>query len=382
MSIALFESASAAAGSLAGCRFIDAEFIYRPRPAAGREQCVFDWTLLSRLSKLSRSDAVLLICDSLQTVESLAHLRADFPLVRIAAIIANPLPAEGSISTPYTLNWDSPESWRRYQTTDRWARLDAALEAGSLLHTPGYLIMPAHDAVWGNTLLERLLSFSRQHARGGQPAAVSPYTYHQHSSVPGADIPADVIDLMNTAYGRDSLFRWKIRFNRVQQFWGKMSLMPFAICGHVRERAAKDMLEDDLVMDRVIREVGYNARCTWISEPAVYRQALPVFDPSGVRGVIERTLHYSLNIPEAAIGSSTLNFPLDWIGQLRRITDSRFARLNTEAEAIIAECTAMISQRLQHYGASWVDWGNYRYVVRVGKPAVEVWMRLQTAARV
>ena len=30
-------------------------------------------------------------------------------------------------------------------------------------------------------------------------------------------------------------------------------------------------------------------------------------------------------------------------------------------------------QRLGRYGLSWVDWGTYRYVVRVGDPLVQVW---------
>lgn len=259
--------------------------------------------------------------------------------------------------------------------TDRWARIDFALQVGGLLQSPGYLIMPAHDAVWGHGLLQKLAYLSELYARKGLAAAVSPYTYHQHSPVPDAHIPQHIIDIMNTAFGRDTLFSWKIRLDRVQAFWGKMGMMPFAMCAAVREQVEKTVWEDDLEIDSALRQLGYGVQCWWVSDQSIYRQAPPVFDRDGLRRVIERTLHYSLNIPGSVIGASTLNFPLDAIGQIRCWISPQFARNNAEAEALIAECNKAIQARLQNYGASWVDWGAYRYVMRVGDPAVEVWKR-------
>jgi hypothetical protein len=116
--------------------------------------------------------------------------------------------------------------------------------------------------------------------------------------------------------------------------------------------------------------LDYGIYCRWIDNPARYRQALPVFDRAGLRVVIERTLHYSLSIPS---GKSLLNQPLDAIGRLRKRISPRFARAVALSESIIAECSAEAAARLQRYGMSWVDWGVYRYAVRVGDPLVQVW---------
>ncbi len=372
----VFSSAVEVAAALAGRHFINAEFMYKPRPAGGQEQIVFDYTLQSRLNALSSRDAVVFICNSADTVNSLAVFQEWFPSLKMVAIITNPplTVLAGKLNpSPYVLQWEKPECWRQYAMTDRWARIDVALEIGSLMLLPGYIVMPAHDAVWGKDLLACLIHFSQRYAKNGFPAAVSPYTCYQHSSVPGAAIPQDVIDLLNTVFGRDEWFRWKIRFDRVQAFWGKMSMTPFGMCGAIRATTEKTSWEDDLEIDRVIREAGYGVRCWWVSDPKVYRQALPVFDREGARRVIARTLHYSLQIPDEQVGGSTLNFSLDRLGKLRQRFDRRFARLNTEAEALIAECAAEIAERLKSYGASWVDWGGYRYVTRVGNPVVEVW---------
>jgi len=368
------DAAAEVSAALGERRYIDAEFMYKPRPTEARERIVFDFTLNSRLSQLESQDAVLFICDSQETINSLAHFQAEYPQLRMVAAIANPAPWDGQTpDTPRRLNWEVPDEWRRYATTDRWARIAFALHVGSLIESPGYLIMPAHDAIWGEGLLSRLVQFSERHRRGGLPAAVSPYTYYQHSPVSGADIPQDIIDLMNTAFGRDLLFSWKIRLDKVQAFWGKMSMMPFGMCRAVREKMEKFVWEDDLEIDGVIRRLGYGVHCWWVSDPQVYRQAPPVFGRDGLRNVIERTLHYSLNIPGSAVGASTLNFPLGFWGQLRRLIDRRFAAKNAEAERLIAECNMAIQEHLEQYGASWVDWGAYRYVMRVGDPGVEVW---------
>lgn len=362
------------AADLAGRRFIDAEFMYKPRPEAGRARVVFDFALRSRLSGLSHDDAVFFICDSQATIDSLQPIVSEFPALHVVYAVTNPEPWKGpSADTPHQLQWESAGGWRRCAMTDRWSRIDFALHVGSLMKNPGWLVMPAHDAVWGRDLLPRLAAFSERHARKGLPAAVSPCTYHQHSTVEGTHIPHEMIDLLNIAFGRDSLFGWKVCFDQVQAFWGKMGMLPFGMCGLVHERSEKFVWEDDLEIDRVIREAGYGVRGLWVRDPQLYRQALPVFDREGVRRVIERTLHYSLNVPTQDAGASTLNFPLGPLGKLRRIINPRFRRCNEQAETLIAACTQKIRSRLERFGASWVDWGAYRYVMRVGDPLVEVW---------
>ncbi|MBZ0289646.1 MAG: hypothetical protein K8I30_18635 [Anaerolineae bacterium] len=369
-------SAVEAAAVLKGARYVNAELMYQPRPVNPRERIVFDYTLTSRLKQLEAQDAVLFICDERQTVESLEIFQVRFPHLRMVAAIANPPLWSGqTTNTPQLLKWESPENWQRYAITDRWARIDFALDVCGLLDTPGYLLMPAHDAVWGKGLLAYLEYTSQLYAKNGLHAAVSPYIYYQHYPVPGAHIPRYVIDLMNTAFGRDFWFPWKIRLERVQAFWGKMSMTPFAMCAAIRERVQKDVWEDDLEIDGAIRRLGFGMRCRWVSDPALYHQSPPVFDEAGLRKVIERTLHYSLNIPSAEVGASTLNFPLDSLGRLWRRVNPRFARNNAEAEALIDECNAVIRDRLVSHGASWVDWGAYRYVTLVGQAEVEVWKR-------
>lgn len=370
----MLNSAEAVASHLGTCRYLNAEFMYKPRPQLGRERMVFDFTLQSRLNVLSPEDAVLFICSSPETAASLGEITAQYPHLSFVAVIVNsPLWAGKFSDTPHKLNWPEPDRWQRYIRTDRWARIDFALHIASLLPSPGYLLMPAHDAVWSSALLPTLVRFSQQHPLTGQPAAVSPYPYYQHSPVPGVDIPTDVIDKLNMAFARDSCFSWKIRRDQVQAFWGKMSLTPFSMCGPLRKHTEQQSWEDDLEIDRVLRELGFAVRCLWVSNPALYRQALPVFDDTGLRTVIERTLHYSLNIPGSVVGGSTLNIPLDSFGKLKCVVNPRFARLNTNVEQLVTSCVAVISHRIAETGASWVDWGAYRYVCRVGDPVVEVW---------
>ncbi len=369
-----FDTLPELAAAAIGRHYLSAEFMYRPRSEVQRERVVFDYALRSRLAALGKQDAVVFISRDQATIDSLQSLTADFPQITMLAIIANPLPFKGKVNdTPARLGWDAPEQWQRLQTTDRWARIDTALHLGSLLDHDGYLLMPAHDAVWGSNLLPHLKRFSQQYARNGLPAAVSPYTYHQHSPVPDAHIPAEIIDLLNTTFSRDSLFPWKIWRDEVQAFWGKMSMTPFGLCGVIRREAEQTLWEDDLDIDRIIRDAGYGVRCWWVNDPQVYRQALPVFDREGVTKVIERTLHYSLHIPDERVGGSSLNTPLDWLGRIRQLVMPRFRRYNPQAEGLIYQCAETIAERLQHYGASWVDWGRYRHVVRMRDPVVEVW---------
>lgn len=351
--------------------------MYRTRPTDERSQRVFDYTLRTRLDRLGEADAVVMICDSETTVRSLDVFRQEYPQLLMVGYVTNPAPYTGQQGdTPARLGWEQATTWQRMAMTDRWARISAALTVGAGITGGGYLLMPAHDAVWGEGLLERLAQISRRYGRDGMGAAISPYTYHQHSAVPGAAIPTGVIDLLNTAFSRDTLFPLRIRWDRVQAFWGKMSLTPVELCQTILKATDKILWEDDLEIDSALRASGKAARCVWVQDARLYRQALPVFDREGVRTVIERTLHYSLNIPGEAVGGSTLNFPLDWVGQVRRVVSRRFRQYNAEAEAMIGECAAAIRERLERYGASWVDWGAYRYVVRVGDPTVEIWRRI------
>jgi len=62
------------------------------------------------------------------------------------------------------------------------------------------------------------------------------------------------------------------------------------------------------------------------------------------------------------------------LGRLR-LLHPRFRSAHQAAAALIAECSSEIQVRLERYGLSWVDWGAYRHVVRVGDPCVEVWKR-------
>jgi len=146
-------------------------------------------------------------------------------------------------------------------------------------------------------------------------------------------------------------------------------MIPFACCGDVFDHAETMIWEDDLEIDRVLRERDWGV-VTRMTTPALYRQALPVYDLAGLRSVIERTLHYSLNIPGE---TSLLTRPLDRIGRLHRKISPRFARALDLSEAITAACRAETTERLNRYKVSWVDWGAYRYVVRVGDPLVQVW---------
>lgn len=373
----ILSSPDEAAAALKSYQHINAELMYRPRPSGQRERQVFDFTLNTRLTELSRypNSAVLLICDSERSCAGFDHLPAQYPLLTFAAAIVNPqtLPANTRdfyAETPARCGWKNPAQWRRYDLTDRWARIIFALETAARLDVPGWLTMPAHDAVWGKGLIEKLIRISQKHAKNGLPAAVSPYTYHQHSPIPGMDIHQYVIDALNTAFARDSWLRWRMTFGEYQKFWGKMSLIPFGMANPILKQIETMVWEDDLEIDRVIRDAGYGRACLWVNNPALYRQAPPVFDEDGLRAVIDRTLHYSLNIPGE---KSLLEHPLYALGKLRHALNPRFATALHRAEAITNACRADIEIRLTNYGMSWVDWGAYRYVVRVGDPLVQVW---------
>ncbi len=263
-------------------------------------------------------------------------------------------------------DWDG--HWVRLSMSDRWTRILAALELGRDAGTGGYLIMPAHDALYSRDLLLKLVAFSRQHAQNGLPAAVSPFTFYKHSPIADADIPADIIDLVNAAFNRDPAFRLQLERGAAQGYWGKMGLIPFEMCGDLLKTVDTRIWEDDLELDRAITALGYAARTLWIDDPAQYRQALFVVDEAGVRHIIERHLHYSLRT-----GGSALTQPLTDMARYWRIINPHLGAASVWAERIIDEEYAKMMQRVAQYGASWVDWGDYRYVARPYDPHVEVW---------
>jgi len=72
-------------------------------------------------------------------------------------------------------------------------------------------------------------------------------------------------------------------------------------------------------------------------------------------------------------GGSALLAPLDELTRHVYSQQSYLWQINTRAEQIIKDCQLEIQARVDQFGASWIDWGAYRYVVRVGDPTVEVW---------
>jgi hypothetical protein len=270
--------------------------------------------------------------------------------------------------TPLHCQWPTPEKWQRFQQSDRWARLGAAFELASRLDPSSALILPAHDALWGRDLVSLLLIKSADYRQGGLPAAVSPYSYYRHSAVEGVNIPQDIIDLINVAFNRDATFAAKLDSGQMQGFWGKTALIPCAMCARIRAEVDQTFFEDDSEIDRVIRDLGYATRGLWIADQTIYRQVLPVFDETAARRVILRTLHYSL-----PAGGSALLAPLDEETRLTFASQPHLLAANVRAEALINDCQLEIQTRLDHFGASWIDWGAYRYVVRIGDPVVEVW---------
>lgn len=269
-------------------------------------------------------------------------------------------------------DWDG--HWLRLSMSDRWSRILAALELGRDAGTGGYLIMPAHDAVYTRDLLLRLVAFSQEHAQNGLPAAVSPFTFYKHSPLADADIPADIIDLVNAAFNRDPAFRLQLERGAAQGYWGKMGLIPFEMCGELLQTVDTGIWEDDLELDRAITALGYASRTLWIDDPAQYRQALFVVDEAGVRHIIARHLHYSLRT-----GGSALTQPLTDMARYWRIVNPRLGVAAARAERIIDEEYAKMMRRVEQYGASWVDWGDYRYVARPYDPHVEVWENSRNA---
>ncbi len=367
---------------MADRRFISVEFVYKPRPAnadydSRRRRAVFDYALRSRLAELARHPdaALILCCADLSAAASLAPILADFPSLLTLTTFVNPeayAPPFPDAETPYRCAWDAPEAWTQYKTTDRWARIAFALEVGQRVATAGgqgWIVMPAHDAVWGAYLLDELAAISLEQARGGLPAAVSPYSDFHHSAVPGVWIDPLVIRVINAAFHRppDS-----IASRAYQQFWGKMGIIPYAMCASILRRVEMRVWEDDLEIDSAIQTLGYAAVTAFAMHGVhvSYRQALPVFSLVDALALFDRTLHYSLPIPG---NTSLLARPFIALWQHLPDYALNYWYLAACIEALTARCQRHIASRLARFGCSWVDWGAYRHVVRVGDPFVQVW---------
>ncbi|MFN8379133.1 MAG: hypothetical protein U0452_10730 [Anaerolineae bacterium] len=368
----LLSTPEAAARALNGARIVSAELLYQPRPAGPNARAVFDHALRARLSSLTVDDGLLLFVDGPETLRSVMPLLDEFPLPRRAALVVNPAPLGAAPETPHALGWETPEDWQSFQTTDRWARLLAAFEVAAHLGGDGWLALPALDAVYGRPLLDYLIAHSHRLGRD-RPAAVSPVTPFQHYRLPGVRIPSVIIDALNVAFNRDETLPARLAEGSAQGVWGKMSLIPRSACSVILDYAETSVWEDDREIDRVLREAGWVTRGLWIRDPALYHQTPPVFDREALKSVILRALHYSLHIPAAVpAGTSILLQPMRpfsaedsiWYFEARRLADD-----------VTDECMDEISARVARFGASWVDWGAYRYVARVGDPAVEVWRK-------
>lgn len=377
--IPLYASVAALAAHLTQARLIVAEFMYKPRPAEPRRQAVFDYAFNQRMQALKGLDtpaAVVLICADEGVVASLQPLINDVSSIIVNAVIVNPplSSVAAASSTPHDCGWPTPDRWQALQYSDRWARITAALTLGHLLEwSVDYICMPAHDAVYSSGLLQKLIERSRAASIHGVPAAISPYTPFQHSAVPSIAINAAAIHLLNAAFNRDPMFMQQIMTGNSQGFWGKMGLLPGAVCGALLAAVDRDAWEDDLELERALQDLGYGVTCWWESDPRDYRLAPPVFTRSDVRRVIERTLHYSLKIPGR---SSAMTMPLTYAEQRRRAVNPTARFWGRQAEALIEACYDEMMGRVRLHGCSWVDWGDYRYVARPRDPAVEVWKLL------
>lgn len=346
--------------------------IYRPRPDDQRARAVFDHAFRSRLSALEADDGLLLLVDSLASLESLRPLVAERPQLRAAALIVNPAPSASPSDAPYILNWDMPAAWRAFQMTDRWARVLAALAVATALDGGGGLLLPALDAVYGRPLLRWLEAQSVDLGRGMR-AAVSPLTPFQHYPVPGVPIPLVIIRALNSAFNRDETLPARLASGQAQGVWGKMSLIPYAACAGLAAALDTAVWEDDKEIDRALRERGVVTRGLWQRDPALYHQSPPIFDRAGLKAVIGRTLHYSLNIPAARPAGSSFLAASSLPSRSGSEDSIWYHEGQVLASALIAECLAEIADRVAQFGASWVDWGGYRCVARVGAPGVEVW---------
>lgn len=361
---------------LAGVHYLSAEMLYQARPSEPRARAVYDFALHSRLSELSRREqaGVLWLANSPESLASVDEILWQYPSLRSAALIVNPQPSpDPTPDMPYRCQWTSPQAWRLMDMSDRWVRLRAALHT-QIQAGAAHLLLPAWDSVWGAGLLERLAHASQTGAVAGMPAVVSPHSFWQHSSVPSAPAPPEIVRATNAAFNRDGAWRRKLERGETQSLWGKMSLIPISAASLLLERADWRVWEDDRELDSVLVNAGYPVRALWIDDWRLYRQALPVFDEANLGRVLERHLHYTLDIPDCfAKGQTVLQHRLAWHDLPLRHLDPRWRAAVRLSERLIAEAVARVQARLERFGCSWVDWGAYRLVAEVGNPFVQVW---------
>lgn len=319
---------------------LSAEFIYAvPDGDPYRSRILAN--LRARLDALRPGDGVLILAGSATALAAAAALTPPPGVVQLSQIVMpGRLPGTDA-----------------FAQTDRWARIDAALAfAAGYASQFDALLMPALDAVYDRRLIDRLL------ARGGGSVPVSPWTPCHHAG----DGP--IAAAMNAAFNRDRSFRRRLLRGETQQFWGKLSLLPTAICADLRAamRAEHLIWEDDLVIDRTLNALGQPAVSLWIGDAGVYRLYPPVFTEADLYQVFERHLHYALH------GGSGLLLPPDRAQRRWMARHPAYAEAVALADALIARAQSALTARLAETGESSVIWGGCRIRTRRGDPFVRV----------
>jgi hypothetical protein len=350
------ENPAQAAEALGGVRFFAAECVYRPLPARAHSPAahVLVWALGRRLRALGPGDGVLWVAADAASVESVRPWAAAAPHLRHVALIANPAPwPDAPGDTPARAGWPNPARWQRMATTDRWARVQAALRVGDLLahgaaDGPGALLVPALDAAYAPALLARLAA---------EPGVCSPVSPWAHRRVPGVLYRHGVPAAMNRIFHR-AVWPFAQRQDADQPsadgqgVWGKCVRIPWAWCGPLLSEALTCVWEDDRELDAVLGRLGAPARALAAHDPAVYAVYPAVFTHRDLDRTIARYLHYTLDIPAHPPGTASL--------------------LALHAPPVRAALHAL-AVRVAAFGCSWADWGAYRIVARPGDPCAEVW---------
>jgi hypothetical protein len=356
--------------------FLHAEFMYKPRPPETdvRARKLFDVNLAARLGCLHEGDTALFICDSKVTFTSIAPLLERHARLQIEHVIANPQPRSTQTDMPLRCGWEMPDAWRQMEMSDRWARILVALRRAAAMGGDGYLIMPAHEAVYRSGLFARLIALAQaKQSQTGKRYAVSPIDHMHYFLGEGSrEAEASRYNVFTAAFDREMLDHV---CEGGQGFWGKLGIVPLAVCGDLARAIDTDAWEDDLEIDGTLHELGHGTACLKVPRSLYQLQyGIPFFQTTDhVRATILRHLHYSLKIPGER--PSALQSPPSQRSLYRARTDAGYARALEAADALIAECDAEMRGRVAQYGCSWVDWGAYRYVARPRDPAVEVWKR-------
>jgi hypothetical protein len=321
-------------------RVLSAEFVYAV-PTAEPYRTRILTNLRARLDALRPGDGVLILAGSAAALDVVQPLKPPPGVTHFARIV-----------TPQRLPGSAA-----FAQTDRWARIDAALAcAAEDADRFDALLMPALDAVYTRRLIDRLID------RSGGRVPVSAWTPCHHAG----DGP--IAAAMNAAFNRDRTFRRRLLRGETQQFWGKLGLLPTALCAGLRAAVRDEhrIWEDDMVIDRTLNALGHPAVSLWIGDPAVYRLHPPVFTEADLYRVIERHLHYALH------GGSGLLLPPDRAQRRLMARDPAYAAAVALADRLIAAARAALETRLAASGESAVIWGEYRITARRGDPFVRV----------